>query len=230
MGMKSTEVRNLAAGLVVDRHVGLFGETCTATFSADRTYRYALTRRWPHDGAPWAAFVMLNPSTADAFTVDPTIRRCESFAKSWGRAGLLVVNLFGLRATDPTVLSACADPVGPDNDAVVLETLLGNGLVGPVIVAWGSKGSYRDRGLAMLQLLADNGIKPLCLGVTRSGQPRHPLYMRAVTRPEPYPGDLTVALVNGRLRHTCGGDPETTMDCHACEVAEDAAAVRGADR
>jgi hypothetical protein len=78
----------------------------------------------------------------------------------------------------------------------------------------------------MLQLLADNDIKPLCLGVTRSGQPRHPLYMRAVTRPEPYPGELTSAMVNGRLRHTCGGDPEATVNCHACDVELDATAVR----
>ena len=36
-----------------------------ATFSADRRYRYRLWRRW--DGArPVVAFVMLNPSTADA--------------------------------------------------------------------------------------------------------------------------------------------------------------------
>jgi hypothetical protein len=42
--------------------------------------------------------------------------------------------------------------------------------------------------------------------------------------------DLSRALVNGRLRHICGGDPAATVDCHACEVAEDAAAVRRADR
>lgn len=209
--------------LVVDRHVGLFGETCTATFSADRVYRYALTRRWPHDGAPWAAFVMLNPSTADAFTTDPTIRRCESFARSWGRAGLLVVNLFAFRATSPIALGGCADPVGLDNDEVIRATLLGSGLVGPVIVAWGSMGTYRNRAAAVLALLSQHGIKPLCLGVTRAGQPRHPLYVRGDTRPEPY-----CPQPSGRLPHTCGTDPDEP--CHACDVAEDAAAVRREDR
>jgi len=42
--------------------------------------------------------------------------------------------------------------------------------------------------------------------------------------------DLTGALVNGRLRHTCGADPAAVDSCHACGVAEDAAAVRRADR
>jgi len=42
--------------------------------------------------------------------------------------------------------------------------------------------------------------------------------------------DLTGALVNGRLRHTCGDDPAATVDCHACDIELDAAAVRRADR
>jgi hypothetical protein len=42
--------------------------------------------------------------------------------------------------------------------------------------------------------------------------------------------DLTGALVNGRLQHTCGGDPAATVDCQACGVAEDKQFERLADR
>lgn len=42
--------------------------------------------------------------------------------------------------------------------------------------------------------------------------------------------DLSRGLVNGRLRHTCAGDPTATVGCHGCDVELDAAAVRRADR
>ncbi|TMF61888.1 MAG: DUF1643 domain-containing protein, partial [Chloroflexi bacterium] len=78
------------------RRLGTPAAVRGATFSADRRYRYRLWRRW--DGArPVVAFVMLNPSTADARRDDPTIRRCIGFAKSWGFGGVEVVNLFAYR-------------------------------------------------------------------------------------------------------------------------------------
>src|SRR4028119_2392792 len=86
-----------------------------AIFDPTRTYRYALWRTW--DAArPPVAFVLLNPSTADARRDDPTIRRCANFARTWGFGGLEVVNLFAFRATHPTDLKCAADPVGPQND------------------------------------------------------------------------------------------------------------------
>lgn len=89
--------------VVVDLVEPALGEEATATFSPDRTYRYALTRRWRAD-LPVAAFLMLNPSTADAFVLDPTVRRCIGFARAWNTGGVLVLNLFGLRASNPSAL------------------------------------------------------------------------------------------------------------------------------
>ena len=51
-------------------------------------YRYALWRRW--EPGPQVLFIMLNPSTADELTDDPTIRRCIGFARSWGFGSLAV--------------------------------------------------------------------------------------------------------------------------------------------
>jgi len=85
-----------------------------ATFSTDRVYRYALWRVW--DAAlPSFVVIGLNPSTADETENDPTIRRCIGFAKREGCGGLVMLNLFAVRATDPRVMMAHPEPIGPDN-------------------------------------------------------------------------------------------------------------------
>ena len=79
-----------------------------AGFSRCRRYRYWLRRDWDR-ALPQCAFIGLNPSTADAQTDDPTLRRCMGFARQWGYGSLLLVNLFGFRATDPAALSTASD-------------------------------------------------------------------------------------------------------------------------
>jgi hypothetical protein len=93
-----------------------------ASLSLCGRYRFDLTREWgcrPVKPDRRVAFVMLNPSTADGHADDPTIRRCMGFAREWGFDGLVVVNLFAMRATRPDdvvkVLRAGGDAVGPDN-------------------------------------------------------------------------------------------------------------------
>jgi hypothetical protein len=147
----------------------------TATISADGAYRYLLTRRW--DDGPVMAWIMLNPSTADAADDDPTIRRCVSFARRDGCTAITVVNLFALRAASPRVLLASGDSVGPDNDSFLLERARGS----RVVAAWGAHGSHRGRGREVADMLTSVGVPLLCLGVTSGGQPRHPLYLPAAT-------------------------------------------------
>lgn len=144
-----------------------------AEFSACRNYRYALWRRWEH-GAPYVLFIGLNPSTANEHEDDPTIRRCKRFAADWGYGGLYMANLFALRATDPRAMLAHHEPVGIDND-VWLQDLARS--AGVVVCAWGSHGSHLERDRHCRALLAARDL--MCLGTTRDGQPRHPLYIRA---------------------------------------------------
>jgi len=49
-----------------------------ATFDPSKVYRYHLWRDWtpPPDAPRRLCWIMLNPSTADDWTDDPTIRRC----------------------------------------------------------------------------------------------------------------------------------------------------------
>lgn len=143
-------------------------------------YRYRLERRWDAD-LPAVAFIMLNPSTADADIDDPTIRRCVGFAKSWGFGALIVGNLFALRSTDPKALYSHPDPVGPDNDRQLLAIAQS---ARKIICAWGTHGALHDRGREVAERFE---FFPLAvLKVTAEGHPVHPLYVAASTEPKEY--------------------------------------------
>jgi hypothetical protein len=136
-------------------------------------YRYRLWRTLAATTSRRVLFVMLNPSTADAETDDPTLRRCLGFASQWGFGRVEVCNLFAYRATRPATLRMVLDPVGPRNQDHLVEAATGCNLV---VAAWGNLGHASDqsaRVLAMLRGLAQ--VK--CLGITGIGAPKHPLYV-----------------------------------------------------
>lgn len=158
-----------------------------AILSPDRTYRYELGRRWSL--GPLILWLMLNPSTADALTDDPTIRRVRAFTQRFAPSagGLHVVNLYALRATDPAELWRHPDPVGPAGDDALHAAAGATARDGlPVIVAWGTHGTRDGRGAKVATELAAAGVRMLCLGTTRNGQPRHPLYVKGDTPLVPY--------------------------------------------
>jgi hypothetical protein len=139
-----------------------------ATLSDCGAYRYELTRTWNTD-LEVVAFLMLNPSTADARTDDATIRRCVGYARSWRFGGLVVRNLYALRATDPRELHRHPDPIGPDNDTY-LDRCAGDALT---VLAWGAHGA--DRGPEVITRLQATSARLAYLRLTRDGHPHHPL-------------------------------------------------------
>src|SRR5574337_58428 len=146
-----------------------------AKFSRCRKYRYVLWRIWD-ESKPMCAFIGLNPSTADEVKNDPTVTRCINYAKAWDCGGLYMLNIFAYRATDPKVMKAQNDPIGPENNK---HLDLYTGMSEIRIAAWGTHGSYLNRGRDVAALLAN--LK--CLGITQSGHPKHPLYLRSDTKP-----------------------------------------------
>ncbi|MCW5853304.1 MAG: DUF1643 domain-containing protein [Anaerolineae bacterium] len=146
-----------------------------AVFDATSQYRYHLWRAWDA-GLPRVAFILLNPALADATADDPTLRRCLGFARAWGYGRLDVVNLFAYRTPSPAVLRRARDPVGPDNDATLVEVTRPADLV---VVGWGNGGRWLGRDVAVRRLLAR--LPLTCLGLTKLGQPRHPLYVRSTS-------------------------------------------------
>lgn len=149
--------------------------TSYALFSPCRVYRYLLVRSWGF--GPTIIFILLNPSIADELMDDPTTAGLMARARLWGFESYILLNAYSLRSTDPRGLLRHPDPVGPENDQRILAALLGHSQA-PVVCAWGTWGDHPklgDRGRTLAATL--RAQRPLlCLGLTKGGQPLHPLY------------------------------------------------------
>lgn len=172
-----------------------------ARFSDDRKLRYRLARILttqvefeyigrnfgrirPRDGAPSSllisevrrvVFLMLNPSTADAFKLDPTVSKCVKFALRWEAHALEVVNLYAHRTPYPEDLDSVPATelgMGAEADEEILAACRG---AYRVIAAWGNNGWRYGRGAYVRQLLRDHQIPVMRLGQTGDGSPKHPL-------------------------------------------------------
>jgi hypothetical protein len=148
----------------------------SAVISPCQMYRYELRRVWD-DRLPLLPVCMLNPSTADASVNDPTILTLIHFGKLWGYGGLLVVNLYAFRSSSPAIMAQQGrHAFGPDNDRHIKQTIryaAQNG--GKLLAAWGNGGDSGGYHNYIALTARDMGVDLVCLGTTKSGQPKHPL-------------------------------------------------------
>ncbi len=175
------ETAALRDGTIVDFAAGEWG-LATACFDQQRRYRYRLSRVWSPSN-PGLVWVLLNPSTADASSVDPTLRRVLTFSRRWGFGAAVVVNLFALRAANPADLASVEDPTGPLNDAAIRGAVTSSD---QIVVGWGNHGDVENRAASVMGYLATSGRTLLALGVTKIGQPRHPLYVPGSVQARPW--------------------------------------------
>ena len=157
----------------------LFPAEKGAVFSADALYRYRLWRSWGGHGAPSVIWCGLNPSTATETVDDPTIRKDAGFSRQWGFTRLEKINCFAFRSTDPHGLSDMADPVGPDNDAAIVEAVRG---AARVVLCWGTHTFIRKllkpRAEHVRRLILENATGEVGhLGLCADGNPRHTLML-----------------------------------------------------
>ncbi len=167
--------------LVARRHLK-GGVESEALFSACGAYRYALTRTWDPD-RPGLAFVMLNPSTADARADDPTVARCVRRARDGGWGAVRVCNLFALRETRPARMRRHPAPEGAGNAVALLDACA---WATTVVAAWGADGAHRGQGPRTARVLRGAARRLMHLGLTRDGHPRHPLYVPYRRQLEPW--------------------------------------------
>jgi hypothetical protein len=152
-----------------------------ATFSPCERYRYTLYRQWDAT-KPTLVMICCNPSKATAVETDPTVTRQVVRAKMWGFGRFEMLNAFALRSTDPRLLYQVDDPIGPENDAAI-KAVVTRPDVQQVILGWGRHGKLMGRGQQLLRWLRAWGVTPYALTLTKSGLPRHPLYVSFETKP-----------------------------------------------
>ena len=168
--------------------------TSGAVISACELYRYILTRTWDTTLPP-LVICMLNPSTADGQLDDPTIRKVIGFAKRLGYGGIVVVNLYAYRATDPKDLATAAargvDVVGPDND-VWIKHACGIGKRELVLGYGAAKGGWYQSDLdrrvqRVVAIAGELAAQTFAIGVNpTSNTPRHPLMTPYTTPMTPW--------------------------------------------
>lgn len=171
-----------------------------AVISEDGVYRYTLSRTWDYSKGK-VAFMMLNPSTADATDDDATVRRCINFAKSWGYGGIYIGNLFAYRSRYPKDLLSVDYPIGPKNLMFLARMFVDSEII---VCAWGNG--------KILKALEDRAKNPesiryyyeplkwfrdklTFLELSKDTIPKHPLYLRGNLTPKPYKGSHKVSFL-----------------------------------
>lgn len=159
-----------------------------AIFSPCERYRYALWRDVydppllpgfippGQEVPPWgfAAWIGLNPSTADENELDNTTRRCLNWTRAWGCTRYVMLNCFAFRSRYPKVMAAADDPIGPEND-LMLKRFTANARI--IVAAWGA-----NCDLIRQEAVCKAVGRPMeCLGLNNDGSPKHPLYVKAET-------------------------------------------------
>lgn len=163
-------------------------------------WRYGLGRCWEPARPGRLLFCGLNPSTANHLELDPTLRIVERIARRLGYGGFEVVNLFALRSTDPALVrkfvradrwESVEHAIGLENGEVIGAALDrvrdGGGGCGSFLAGWGAAPWVGNCASTLLTMAGLRNIQPWCVGKTKSGAPRHPLYTRKDVEVIPWP-------------------------------------------
>lgn len=147
-------------------------------YSDDCRYRWTYCRRWQIDGKI-VCWICLNPGTGDCDDPKrrPTLRKIVGLSHLWGMSGVILVNLFAWRTTNPHNLwmedARGNDIVGVQNNAAI-EAATQEATI--TIAAWGNLGRIQNRATKVSAMIG--GAK--CLELTKRNQPRHPLFAKHV--------------------------------------------------
>lgn len=163
------------------------GVTGGAEFSDCGRYRRMLSRDWTAPGQMprTVLFVGQNPSVADVEVSDPTCHRELQFARDWGFTRYLKGNVLDWRATRPRDIPADPDLACTPENLAALRTMAQEAEL--IVMAYGRlHRRFAQATARAVALLAGSARPMVCLGRNADGSPRHPLYLRRDTVPEPF--------------------------------------------
>jgi hypothetical protein len=142
--------------------------------SSDEKKRYAYKQTWDAT-KPHVLWVMLNPGTGEIEKRKrPTLGRCKKWSEEWGYGGLFIGNILATRAKSGKLLLQQAD-VNDEHNEAALRFLKEH--AARTVVAWGNKWRHQQQ-VQRLKRIFDGSD---CFGLTKKGEPRHPLHVRKDT-------------------------------------------------
>lgn len=152
----------------------------SAIISPCGQYRYRLDRDCglPFEGSKVIAYFGINPSTADATLDDQTVRKWRGFTVRNGGHRFIVGNVFAYRATDVDELARVDEPFGLEWREHLTQIIAEADILVP---CWGRLSkiprALRRAPPELMKRLIDSGKPVLHFGVTKSGDPLHPLLL-----------------------------------------------------
>jgi hypothetical protein len=179
----------------IGRQVTHFQEIDTssiqADFSDDKLYRYTLDMEYKNtllrqDHNEHLSVILKNPSSADEFKADNTIRKVEAYVhKHFPRVKRLsILNMFAIRATDVKEVNQLLREhgksyiTGPENNKQIARIFSQSD---HIICAWGNNngiqpGAYFERVEEVSRLVKNSGKPAHCVsGPKPTKQPLHGL-------------------------------------------------------
>ena len=151
-------------------------------------YRYRLERTVAMTG-PVYAFFGINPSTADANLDDATVRKWIGFCKRWGASRFIDGTVWPLRTPDVKLLSTATRwlDIGRENQRHILDMAKEADVLVP---CWGDRAkvprTMHNELDELLALLLSTGKPVMHFGLTKGGDPKHPLMLGYDTKLIPW--------------------------------------------
>ncbi len=166
----------LASGMVGD-----------ARFHGERDeYRLWLSRHWGDPDAPYALWIGMNPSTADALVDDPTVAREVAYTRDTLKLTRYVkANMLDIRLTDSKELRKLGATARSEMNLPTILSLAEK--AERIIVCYGVlHKSLQPFAAETVKALEGRGHKLWCLGTSQAGHPKHPLYLKKSTPLTPF--------------------------------------------
>ena len=166
--------------------------SCIYYTTNDNKYRYALGKVQDNSNKILFCFG-INPSNATPDKLDPTAKRIQKIAKEHGYDSWIILNVYAKRATEPNDMDETQDLIlHKENLKIITELLNEYSLCSDILFAYGdliSKRAYLKKNLCeIINIIktTNYGGDCYCLGKTKLGNARHPLYQKTNTQFVPF--------------------------------------------
>lgn len=166
------------------------GHQGSAEFAGDRDEHRIVLRRWWTDSngpTPYALWIGMNPSGAEALVNDLTIAKECEWTKRFGLSSYIKMNIGTYRWTQSLTLAAQSGAlIHPEN----LQTIMANcGHASRIILGMGKPPEPLEAETRKLfTFLKMRRFEPMCFGVTKEGWPKHTSRIAYATPLAPFEG------------------------------------------